>query len=368
MAFAPIHDGKYEFTPYPSCLKSVLRHLGNDASYHYLLATSGAAFRLVWHASRWEGGNVDIIFMAEDPLAPFKRAVQAAGYGAEIILNSAGAWGDGLPSRQAYFGNLMEGEEAVFRRKIVASIDAGVPVIVLGVVGPPEACIVTGYDNAGDVLIGWSMFQEHLDPEHDIGEGDMNAPVGIEESGYFRQNDWHGKLRGVIVLGEKTEVDLTAIYRSTLEWIPTVIKTSRAHEFYTGQGAYDAYIEKMSDDSEFPADDLATVAERKMVHYDAMTMISERGGGAAFLRDVAAHAGFVAAREEITKAADAFEDAAAQMRGWWDVAGKIWDDEEAQIRATADPGIRRAFVPYIRKSKESDLEGAGYIERALEKL
>jgi hypothetical protein len=27
VAFAPIHDGNYEFTPYPSCLRSVLRYL-----------------------------------------------------------------------------------------------------------------------------------------------------------------------------------------------------------------------------------------------------------------------------------------------------------------------------------------------------
>jgi len=68
VAFAPIHDGKFEFTPYPSCLKAILTHLGDSLPYHYLLGASGAAFRLVWHAERWEPGNVDIIFMAEDPI------------------------------------------------------------------------------------------------------------------------------------------------------------------------------------------------------------------------------------------------------------------------------------------------------------
>lgn len=34
------------------------------------------------------------------------------------------------------------------------------PVIAIGVVGPPEPCIVAGYDKGGEVLIGWSFFQD----------------------------------------------------------------------------------------------------------------------------------------------------------------------------------------------------------------
>jgi hypothetical protein len=35
VAFAPIHDGQCEFTPFPSCLKSVCGFLGRDLAYHY---------------------------------------------------------------------------------------------------------------------------------------------------------------------------------------------------------------------------------------------------------------------------------------------------------------------------------------------
>ena len=105
VAFGPIHDGKYEFTPYPSCLKSVLTFLGRDVTYHYLLATSGAAFRFAWHAEKWEGGNVDIMFMAEDPLEPLRRALQATGFDADITFNSA-HWDRrnlGSPARKKFF-------------------------------------------------------------------------------------------------------------------------------------------------------------------------------------------------------------------------------------------------------------------------
>ena len=88
VAFAPIHDGKFEFTPFPSCLKAVVRFLGHEVGYPYLLATSGAVFRLVWHSERWEGGNVDIVFMDKDPLKPFRGALDATGYTYNIMFNA----------------------------------------------------------------------------------------------------------------------------------------------------------------------------------------------------------------------------------------------------------------------------------------
>jgi hypothetical protein len=369
VAFAPIHDGQYEFTPFPSCLKSVTAHLGVDHAYHYLLGASGAAFRLVWHTERWEGGNVDIIFMAEDPLEPFRRALRAAGFEAEIIFNSAWQWDNGIwESRREYLADVMTGDASVFENKIIASIDRGVPVIAFGVVGPPEACIITGYDDAGKVLIGWSMFQEHLDPLHDIAEGGQEGPSGTEPSGYFRQSDWLSKLKGMIVLGERREVDVADTYRRALAWIPTIVKHRRCHEFHTGQAAYDAYIAKMLDDDEYPAGDMVTLSERRMVHYDAMTMISERGNGALFVRDIAAHPDFAGVRATLEAAADAFAEANTQMAAWWQVAGQIWSDEDLQVKATGDPRIRRAFVPHIRRAKEKDLEAADFIERALAEL
>ena len=182
VAFAPIHDGKWEFTPFPSCLKAALSSIGDSFSYHYLLGTSGAAFRLVWHGKRWEGGNVDIVFMAENPVEPFRRALVATGRDYEILLNNAARWDSAEfpPATQAkYLSAILKNDEALFKDKIVDSIDRGRPVIGLGIVGPPEACIITGYDDGGNVLIGWSMFQEHMNPDHNIKAGDMYAPTGV---------------------------------------------------------------------------------------------------------------------------------------------------------------------------------------------
>lgn len=374
VAFAPIHEGKFEFTPFPSCLKSVCGFLGRALPYHYLLGASGAAYRLVWHSKRWEGGNVDIVFMADDPFEPHRRALAAAGMGGTILINESYAWGfagDRDTARKPYLEPMYRSDESEYRLRIVESIDNGVPVIAFGVVGPPEASIIAGYDDSGETLIGWSMFQEHLDPTHDLtldDEDEMHPPSGIEENGYFRRDDWFHRTHAILVPDPEPDADRDVIYRSTLEWIPKIIRGPAVYEYHTGLAAYDAYIEKLSDDSEFPADDMKALALRKMVHYDAMTMIAERDAGGDFLRDVAESPAFVAAREELNTAADACKAANAEMGAWWKIVGNIWDDEEAQIKAVANPDVRRQFVSNIQTACDKDAETANLIEKALLRL
>jgi hypothetical protein len=373
VAFAPIHDGKFEFTPFPSCLKSVCGFLGRKLPYHYLLGASGAAFRLVWHSKRWEGGNVDIVFMAQDPFEPHRRALAAAGARGDILLNASAAWDfdRAHEARKRYLEPLFGAEESRFRSRIIASIDRGIPVIAFGVVGPPEASIITGYDDGGDTLIGWSMFQDHLDPTHDLSVGDadeMNPPTGMEESGYFRRSDWFRSTHGILTFELGPEADRDAVYRSALRWIPAIIRGPAVYEFHTGLAAYDAYLEKLADDAEYPAGNMEVLAERKMVHYDAMTMIAERDAGSRFLSDVAGSSGFAPARKALEAAAESCKAANAEMGAWWKIVGKIWNDEEAQIRAVGDPEIRRRWIPHVQAARRKDEETLGHIEEALSLL
>jgi hypothetical protein len=373
VAFAPIHDGKWEFTPFPSCLKACLKYLNHNVPYHYLLSTTGAAFRFVWHSKRWEGGNVDIMAIDKNPFKPFKSGFDSAGYKTEIFWNE---------SSMKTFSNLQDlsktvlqkhsANEETFKETILKQINAGIPVIGLGVVGPPEASIITGYDNYGETLIGWSLFQEHLDPSLNIDQQEEEEfsfpPTGVEDSGYFRQDDWFRKTIGILTIGEKIPVEYSTIYRKTLEWIVEIIKTPMINEYYTGLKAYDAYIEKMQDDSEFPKNDRKMLRERKMVHYDAMTMISERGGGARFLNDIASHIDFKKVADDLQLAAKAFQDSASQMESWWQVVGEIWADEEKQIAVMADSEKRQAFIPYIKTSRDKDKEAVELIEKVLKTL
>jgi len=305
--------------------------------------------------------------MDEDPLKPFYRGFESVGYSTSIALNRE--YIDNLDLDKSYLQENYADKETI-KKTILEQINSGFPIIGLGIVGPPEASIIAGYDNHGETLIGWSLFQEHLDPSHNITEQEDATfpPTGIEESGYFRQDDWFRKTLGILTIGEKSAVDYPAIYRKTLEWIVEIIRTPMINDFYTGLKAYDAYIGKMQDDTEFPADNLEILAERKMVHYDAMTMIHERGGGSLFLKDVASHPDFLGAAKELNAAAELFENTSQQMGKWWEIVGRIWDDEEKQIKAVADPEVRAAFVPVIQTCRKNDEEAVEQIGIGLNKL
>ncbi len=58
--------------------------------------------------------------------------------------------------------------------------------IAFGIVGPPEPVIITGFDEGGDVLTGWSFFQG-FPP---FNEGLEYEPGEEGQPGYFRKRDW----------------------------------------------------------------------------------------------------------------------------------------------------------------------------------
>jgi len=370
VAFAPIHDGRWEFTPFPSCLKSVAAFLGRPLSYHYLLGASGAAFRFAWHAGRWNGGNVDIVVMSRDPLEPFVRGVRAAGCSERIVLNRSRSWEFDRSSGRAGFLEPRETDDREeVRRAITASIAAGVPVIALGVVGPPEACIITGYDDGGDTLIGWSMFQEHIDPTLDLVPGDSraeHAPSGLEPDGSFRRRDWWRSLYGAVFLEKGPEPDPTAVFSATRAWIPVLARTKRTYEFHTGIAAMRAYRDRLLDDADYPRGDRDALGLRKMAHYDAMTMLAERSNAAAFIRDGAALPRFAGVASVLATVADRYERVGREMEAWWEIVGPIWSDEEAQVAAVGDPRVRRAFAERVDVAIRAEEEAVGLVERVLD--
>lgn len=172
-----------ECTPFPSALKACLNYMGQDISYSYLMASTGASFRLRWHLKEWDGGNVDIMAIYENPWLAFEKAFQSAGRQFKILEKTP------------------KTTKEAFMDMIKSEIDAGRPVIALGIIGPPEACIVTGYRDGGHTLLGWNFFQDN--PE-------FAKDVIIDESGYFICSTWweNPETRALISIGESQDVKL----------------------------------------------------------------------------------------------------------------------------------------------------------------
>ena len=53
-------------TMFPICIKAVSEYLGDEISYAYIMAATGAAFRLVWNQTTWDLSNIDIYHTLTD--------------------------------------------------------------------------------------------------------------------------------------------------------------------------------------------------------------------------------------------------------------------------------------------------------------
>lgn len=88
-------------------------------TYAHFIGVTGVAAFLSWKPG-WAGDNVEIMYMSDDPRAPFERAFRAAGYAFDV--HGAGA-------------GLGRATEDHCRREIIASLRRGRPVLALGPVG-----------------------------------------------------------------------------------------------------------------------------------------------------------------------------------------------------------------------------------------
>ncbi|HEX3000184.1 MAG TPA: sigma-70 family RNA polymerase sigma factor, partial [Armatimonadota bacterium] len=139
---------------FAGAVAATMRYLGEPVSNDYVMGISGGAFKLFWHPE-WAGDNCDLLIYGEEPI---RRTFAALGYAYQFI-----PFPETIPAEQR--------EQC--RKQIIASLDAGKPVLAQGLVGPPECSVIAGYDQNGVVHYGRSYFQEKSD-----------------ESGYFRVENW----------------------------------------------------------------------------------------------------------------------------------------------------------------------------------
>lgn len=342
---------------FPSVMRALMEYFGEDlgcrtcrtlppgckvtCAYSFFMGVSGIASFLSWKPG-WADDNMEIMYMSDDPGAPFARAFKAAGYEYEYV---------GVESDSH--------DEALLRDRIVESIRKGRPVVAFGPVGPPEAAIVTGYDEAGDVLIGWSFFQSI--PE-------FNSGLEFEPTGEFRARGWFEYAPGfsVAVIGEKREQPpLSETYRQALEWMLQVARTPVTFgDRQNGLAAYTAWARHLLRDEDFP-DDETVLRERHQVQDAAVGQVAEaRWYGSQFLLQASEpdilH---FRAAEDLMHAAACYAAEHSLMWELWDLAGGNGNPDA--FRRFADPAVRRQMVPVIEQAREEDEKAAAHIERAL---
>ncbi len=69
--------------------------------------------------------------------------------------------------------------------------------LAFGVIGPPECCIITGYADGGDSVIGWNFFQ-------DMDGFDKSGTITLP-SGQFMRTGWQQHTLSLIIIDEKID-------------------------------------------------------------------------------------------------------------------------------------------------------------------
>ena len=200
---------------------SALNGMGENLTYDYVCAVSGCAFRTSFSmpsALRWNHGNYHVANAPDIIGHTFKML----GY---------------RVSRYRAGGFETNG------RLVMDSVDRGVPVITIeGVINCSDACVISGYDNDGGVLLGYNPFM-YVEDDHN------EAP---DDTGYFRKSDWCGdpsgtkRLEILIIEGKYERPGPGEVFKDTKRLISRLIgEESLSPGQHNGLAAHRAFAEAL---------------------------------------------------------------------------------------------------------------------------
>lgn len=324
-------------TPYPICLKAVSEYLGEDLDYSFIMAASAAAFRLVWNPKTWDLSNVDIFHTFHETNEVYRMAASALG------------------REFSFLGREQNTAKEEFCAFIRQHIDEGYPCIALGVIGPPEPCIITGYRENGDVLLGWNFFQN--DPEFASG-------IEIDESGYFVCRSWweNTDTQAVMCMGavEGEPLPVGEILQNAV----TVLTGRTEYGYCKGLFAYDAWKTALQRESEFTVGgNYSLLFEKMLCQTDAITCVSDgRSSAARYLNGLAqassGHSG------DYRQIADAFAQCAKQIEKMWEILGTP-ENMDKMLERFSNPEVRKQLCRQIDLARQSDAKALDRMKKII---
>lgn len=220
---------------------------------------------------------------------------------------------------------------------------------------------MTGYDEGGDVLVGWSFFQ---------GFPEFSQGIELEPTGEFRARNWLAYEPGFsfITIGERKErPPLKETLRRSLEWMLAVARTPTTFGGRrNGLAAYEAWADQISHDDDFTGDE-TSLRQRHDVHNNVVGFLAEaRWYGSQFLigmtigGDDVVHRGAI---EDLYQAAGLYAGEHELMWRAWDLVGGNGNPEA--WKRFADPAARRGIAQVIFQARDKDVAAAEHIERVL---
>ena len=322
-----------EMCEFASAFVRAAKCIDINVDYSYATGISGAAFRFVLDEQIWNPGNYGIQNFTADPVEPIAAACESVGiahnYRAPSTFNED-------------------------REAIVSSISDGVPVVAFGVVGPSDAVIITGFDDEGDTLLGWSTFQDIPD-DHDVPH---------DTTGYFRKPEWHGSLRGYVMLRTKKKaVDKYEITANALKRIVRIIETPELPGRVCGIEALSAWEAILRNGDYFDVD-TETFAWRYLCFTINTTMLLDQLCATSFLDSIVPEVPMC--EKMIQTASDLCRlNAETIKRGRSTISDDFSSRAQENLR---NPQVRGEYAGFVREIRDRTTEVYEILKTCVERL
>ena len=323
-----IEQGAFESrTMFPICIKAVSEYLGDDVSYAYIMAATGAAFRLVWNRSEWDLSNIDIYHTLRESNEIYQSGAKALGRAFSFI------------------GRDENTTKEDFTSFIKSKISKGFPVIALGIIGPPEPCIIAGYEGSGDVVVGWNFFQS--DPE-------FSSEITLMDNGYFRSDKWweNTDTQAAMCLGEVADKPYSD--KEIIKMAADIMEPRNEGAYAKGLNAYDAWKEMLLDEKWFEnGAGFDYLFSKLLVQNDAMICICDgRKWGSEYFKGLSEHFG-KAESDTCRKIAAHFQKVSSIAREMMSLIGD-WSDMENMLNNLGNRSVREKTGQLIDAAKAED--------------
>ncbi len=337
-----IEHGAYgSKTMFPICIKAVSEYLGDDVSYAYIMAATGAAFRLVWNRAEWDLSNIDIYHTLKESNEIYEYGAKALGRDFDFI------------------GRDDNTKKEDFTAFIKSKIEKGFPVIALGIIGPPEPCIVAGYEESGDVVVGWNFFQN---------DAEFASEISLMDNGYFRSDKWweNTDTQAAMCIGAVS--DDPSSDKEIIKMASDIMRARNEGSYAKGISAYDAWKDMLLDEKWFEnGAGFDYLFSKLLVHNDAMTCICDgRKWGAKYFEELSEKYGDTN-KAVCRKIAKHFQEVSSIADAMALLIGD-WSDMEKMLKNFGNRDVREKIGNLIDTAKSNDILAYEQIKLLLESI
>ncbi len=357
--------GNPEDHPLTSIMRALMEYVGDDlglpgfaekrgswrwsacALFHGI---TGAGFAFQWEQPYGEG------HLGRKLIHSYERAFAIAGYDYRMLLRSAFAAG------QDYAGPAGD-DEAEFRRLIVQTIrDRRLPVVAIGVLGPDEPCLISGFRENGNVLVGWNFFQN---------EAREDPRLSFDDAGHFVLRDWFRDTRGIVVPGDRANPapNRPKLICEALQLdLALLCNGFGTDDAAMGVATYQTWIDFLLTPVPEPAaGDPRRLEPLYKRHNDPIGELAERRAYASSFLSQAADA--------LPRAAEGLRQASFCHQAMHDLLWRVWQTlgawnrtDDAKLLRFAEPEFRLELAALVRRLQAWDAEAATHIRQALLEL